>query len=85
MFYHFLSKTIKDNLILLNGLGTTTPEPTTEPTPEPTPKPTTCVVGKDCPEDQVCDKLKCVSCKEDLLPDESQLNCIPGMFYLFLF
>ena len=65
----------------MNGLGTTTPEPTTEATPEPTTKPTTCAVGKDCPEDQVCDKLNCVSCEEGLEPDESHSNCIPSMFY----
>ena len=36
---------------------------------------TECAKGTDCPNDQVCDKLKCVSCKEGSKPDEDREKC----------
>ena len=41
-----------------------------------------CTKGTDCPDDQVCDNLKCVSCKEGTKPDEDREKCTPtSIFY----
>ena len=34
-----------------------------------------CAKGTDCPDDQVCNKLNCVSCEEGSKPDEDKENC----------
>ena len=36
-----------------------------------------CAKGTDCSDDQICDELKCVSCKEDSKPDEDREKCEP--------
>ena len=36
-----------------------------------------CTKGTDCSDDQVCDALKCVSCKENKKPDEDREKCEP--------
>ena len=36
---------------------------------------TKCTKGTDCPDDQVCEKLNCVSCEEGSKPDEDREKC----------
>ena len=36
---------------------------------------TECAKGTDCPDDQVCEKLKCVACGAGTKPDDKQENC----------
>ena len=43
----------------------------------------TCEEGKNCPADQVCESLKCISCEDGKEPDELQLKCTASMFYHF--